>query len=270
MKNFIPVWKKLAQDKENTAVHAFHYCILKAMAAQSEEKVDIAVYFLQKAFTAVTNKNKLNNGWPAYRAVAEASEKRHFRKFLMITDDKSGLSSLSSVCSELYYCLETEEEQTTFNKIAFVVVELLYGELKQYYSYIFVRQDIPMEQTLVQACHAAVIIGWDMHVDDETKVFPDHLNLVVCGVKDEATLEEIYLNTWPIKKCRFHEPDMMNQLTAFGTEPISGNKRRVFKKYKLLKFPIVEYYNVPTTISLHPYEGGFKFNDYNNAGLMRN
>jgi len=36
-----------------------------------------------------------------------------------------------------------------------------------------------------------------------------------------------------IKLVMFKEPDIGNQATAFASEPISGDHRRLFKKFKL-------------------------------------
>jgi hypothetical protein len=33
----------------------------------------------------------------------------------------------------------------------------------------------------------------------------------------------------------FHEPDIGNQATALATEPVYGDDRKYFKKYRLLK-----------------------------------
>jgi len=55
-------------------------------------------------------------------------------------------------------------------------------------------------------------------------------------VKDEIALQRaIYkIENSGILYKEFLEPDIGNQLTAIATEPICGNRRKVFKKFKLM------------------------------------
>jgi hypothetical protein len=41
--------------------------------------------------------------------------------------------------------------------------------------------------------------------------------------------------------CRvFREPDVGNQMTAFSTEPIYGERRSLFRRYQLVKPPRIQ------------------------------
>lgn len=56
-------------------------------------------------------------------------------------------------------------------------------------------------------------------------------------MKNEAKLHKIrqYLVQNNIQHAHFYEPDIGNELTALATEPITGERRRLFRKFQLLK-----------------------------------
>jgi len=58
----------------------------------------------------------------------------------------------------------------------------------------------------------------------------------LCAVRDEERLERAAekLERKGIRLRRWREPDI-DQLTAIATEPISGDARRYFKDFQLLK-----------------------------------
>jgi len=96
------------------------------------------------------------------------------------------------------------------------------------YIYVFVRQDMPKEYQIVQACHACL----------ELEKAPQKTHLVLIGVKDQLELLKVSQNLEmkDIKFEMFFEPDYETGYSALATEPIYGSKRLTFKKYKLLKF----------------------------------
>lgn len=59
----------------------------------------------------------------------------------------------------------------------------------------------------------------------------------MCSVPDEEALRAAagVCNLKGIRRYLFIEPDMDGQATAFATEPISGEKRKVFRKFPLWK-----------------------------------
>lgn len=93
-----------------------------------------------------------------------------------------------------------------------------------------VRKDLSPAQQAVQAAHAALEVGRSLHSD---RVHP---HLVVCGVNSQAQLENALSKVQALGiKCHpFVEPDIGGQLTAFATEPLSGEARRHFRRYNLL------------------------------------
>ena len=101
------------------------------------------------------------------------------------------------------------------------------------WTYIFVRTDLPQEQVLVQACHAAQKAGL---VFPHSAQEPD--SLVIIQVKNKEELEKAYedISNKGIGLIRFEEPDWDYGLTAFASEPIHKEDRSKFRGYKLLKF----------------------------------
>jgi hypothetical protein len=92
--------------------------------------------------------------------------------------------------------------------------------------------DLPIEQILVQSCHAAQESGL---------AFPNPTaepnSLIVIQVKNKDELEKAYakLQDSGIKFVRFHEPDWDYGFTSFASEPVYQHQRPAFKKYRLFK-----------------------------------
>jgi hypothetical protein len=66
-----------------------------------------------------------------------------------------------------------------------------------------------------------------------------HPYLVVCAIPSERQLFQCldHLRRSGIACRTFHEPDRNNELTAIGTEPVCGQRRRLFKRYRCLSQP---------------------------------
>ena len=105
------------------------------------------------------------------------------------------------------------------------------------YVYVFLREDLSFPQKIVQAGHALLEIG---------KIIPPdlpHPSVIVLSIKNENKINsiELMLKENNIQYKVFCEPDLNNQKTALATEPIFGEKRKLFKKYQLLKEHKNEY-----------------------------
>lgn len=98
--------------------------------------------------------------------------------------------------------------------------------------YIFVRTDIPIEYQMVQACHACFEMG--MEIADKPKQVS---HMVLCQIKNEEEIYKLssYLKEHDMAYHMFYEPDYNTGYTAICTEPIYGEQRKLFKKFKLLK-----------------------------------
>jgi hypothetical protein len=97
-----------------------------------------------------------------------------------------------------------------------------------------VRNDLPLPQQIVQTCHAALEVAKSLLPAD----LP-HPHLVVCAVAGERQLFALIdrLRRYGVAYRAFHEPDRGGELTAVGTEPVWGERRRVFKRYRCLIQP---------------------------------
>ncbi len=97
-----------------------------------------------------------------------------------------------------------------------------------------VRSDLSPAQQAVQACHAAIKASRSFL--PETAIL-NPPNLVVCTIADEpslkAFLEEV--NLAGLRACSFQEDDLGGQTTAMATELVSGERRKIFRKLRLLQ-----------------------------------
>jgi hypothetical protein len=98
--------------------------------------------------------------------------------------------------------------------------------------YVLVRRDLPPSQQAVQACHAAIEVARNWISQDL-----EHPSVIVCGIRDEQILEKSLkkLQSQGVQCKTFHEPDRGNELTAIATEPIYGDRRKLFRSYQLLQ-----------------------------------
>lgn len=103
------------------------------------------------------------------------------------------------------------------------------------YAYVLVREDIPLEQQLVQACHAAYEAGLVFEAPPQTS------SLIVCTVPDREALKEAHarLARYGIRTEIFFEPSWDMGYSALATEPITERKKRfVLSKYPLFQSPL--------------------------------
>lgn len=93
------------------------------------------------------------------------------------------------------------------------------------------RSDLSAPQQVVQACHAAIEVAKSFLPTGSL-----HPHIVVCAVADERQLFQCIdrFRRLEIAYRAFYEPDRGNELTAIGTEPVSGERRQVFKRYRCL------------------------------------
>ena len=127
-------------------------------------------------------------------------------------------------------------ESTSF-KIKWKKLQKLGNRLCKYifehsYMYIIVRDDLSPAQKAVQAGHASIEAARAFISKDD-----EHPSLILCTAKSEEQLQRAAdnLEANGIQLKRFYEPDIGNQMTAFATKPLSGDERKLFKKFQLLK-----------------------------------
>lgn len=213
--NWKTIWKQLSKDKKATAQHHYQYCILKALKAKSNNKLEIAQALLRRAFTPVTSETKLANGRTAWDSINRARPHSNTIFGIPITE------FLSEEEQPLYWELvnHSKEDDIRSNEPDYLII--------------FVRQDISKEQQAVQAAHATFVAGTTFEHKS-----PEQVNFVLIGVEDETKLLslECSLEERGIKYVIFREPDLASSITAIATEPLKEHQKRFLKRYKTLEF----------------------------------
>lgn len=89
-------------------------------------------------------------------------------------------------------------------------------------TYVLVREDLALEQQLVQACHAALEAGFAFDAPARTS------SLIVCTVPDRNALQAAQqrLARYGIRTQMFFEPDWEMGHSALATEPLTQRKQR--------------------------------------------
>ena len=98
------------------------------------------------------------------------------------------------------------------------------------YTYCFIRKDLPHHYQIIQAAHATQEITKECEHPDKTCHF------ILFEAKDESDLTNIKmkLDVEGIVSHMFFEPDV-NEYTSICCEPISGDHRKTFKRFKMFK-----------------------------------
>lgn len=98
------------------------------------------------------------------------------------------------------------------------------------YVYVVVRTDLSLPQQLVQAAHAAHEAGLLAEPSAEPS------SLIALQVPNKSSLEKALSKLNEHVRCvPFYEPDNNEGLTAFASEPIPPEQRKIFSKYQLWK-----------------------------------
>jgi|JI102314A2RNA_FD_contig_31_5877840_length_987_multi_2_in_0_out_0_1 hypothetical protein len=98
------------------------------------------------------------------------------------------------------------------------------------YIYLFIREDLGPAQQIIQTAHAVDDLYRTIKPGDRTN------HMVLFSIRSEQDLEEtsMYLKDNDIHHEMFYEPDVLAH-TAIATEPIRGEKRNLFRKFKMKK-----------------------------------
>jgi hypothetical protein len=97
--------------------------------------------------------------------------------------------------------------------------------------YVFLRKDLGHTQRIVQAAHVCMEVGRRFPLPDE------RYRIIILGIRSEAKLSDVSkeLCEHDIQHLEFQEPDMDMQRTAIATEPLDGEKAKLFARYRLLE-----------------------------------
>jgi hypothetical protein len=101
------------------------------------------------------------------------------------------------------------------------------------YVYIIARSDLPISYRACQATHAAWEAGRQAFVSSDHI----HPHFALCEIANEAKLRKFSekLTAAGIRHALWYESDLNDQLTSIATEPLSGERRRLFKNLQLFK-----------------------------------
>ncbi len=215
MKNFKAIWKTLAKEKQIRVQDTVAYAILRAMASKSENKREIARYFVAKSFT---RNNKLEN---PYQSAITA----HFK---VLADLKWNDKILQTDAKNIF---ESDEELELFKEL---IESLKPFDFDRVYTYVFVRQDLTPEYQLVQAAHATMVLGKNLAEHHN----PNETYFTVIGVENLRALEDVmdHVDSHGFEYEKFIEPDIGHEATAIAVHPIHWMARRPLKDYNLLTF----------------------------------
>jgi hypothetical protein len=105
------------------------------------------------------------------------------------------------------------------------------------YVYVLIREDISLEQKLVQASHAALEAGFRFEQPEQTA------SLIMLSVPDREALEAAArrLTRYGIEHHMFFEPDFMMGHSALATRPIHLPKER----HRMRKYPLFRAREAP-------------------------
>ena len=108
-------------------------------------------------------------------------------------------------------------------------VRIMYDETPDVFTYVFVRQDMPIANQIVQVGHACFEAGKKFDSPKES------CTLILFYVGNEesllASVERAHLAG--VEMHIFYESDYPKGYTAACSQPITGNARRAFEKCKL-------------------------------------
>lgn len=237
-KPYTNAWKRIA--KESTLFDVVIHAALKAYFMKQSNLVSREEVFrgqISKAFTPITNDNKIMNGAWEFQTLDTTFKWIHSN----VTLGKKNFSFFNmkqdNVIEEIFggnpdnfklflnFLKEMLDIKTRNQYMRF---------LKKYYCYIFVKQQgyEPITQA-VQAAHVAMVIGQNMDksIDSEEVVYQ------ICKVSDTAEQDEIDMrlieNGFEVEY--FYEADC-EDVIAFGIHPVPSYKREKLLQYPLLTF----------------------------------
>ena len=228
MKDYKSYYRELARNNKNTLSHNIVLAAFKAVNARSNSnKLDIFLALLARAFTPVTNPNKLaNNRNQPYQKVAALL----YGSYWFYSDGSRAETLLSIVKSEISDDAEVVKSYQELFKTAFEKISGVARLPETQYSYVFVDPNLSASQRIVQTNHATIELGYELA---KQNISVKELHLVLCTLNSSDDLE-LVLEAHKIANIKFQEPDLGNQITAIATWPIARSQKGVLKKFPIL------------------------------------
>jgi hypothetical protein len=214
MKDYKQSWKIIAEANNISAHHVVERAILKAMSAKTNaDRVKIAYSILMRAFSPITNPNKLSNGR---------------RPFDTLEREVAAVKSLGTrygALNDPKFFDGDAENEAIYMAIVTELAELVKNPKAREYAYFIVDADLSPEQKVVQTAHVAQKFG-----AANPTLNADSTHYVVLEASDFETAVSRFPNA-----TKFED---FGQVTAIVAGPIAWNdaRRSNFASYKLLKF----------------------------------
>lgn len=243
---FINIWKQRANSGQLTSTDFVMRAIFIAASAKATNKTEIAQLLLQRYFTPITNKTKIENGAETLLPIKNIMCRhwyldRQAKRNIVYGDvDTSNwknpeisLKILGQSASEFM----TEEEFQTFKEVwDSVDVTMIH---RQYIHYFTVKKvgniNLTPEQMAVQSAHVTLKLGTTLprNINPNTVYFQWH------GVEDGSELRKILTKlskTGHENYVMFRESDYRNSLTSVAFAPVLWNQQNGLGEYELMKF----------------------------------
>lgn len=238
MKNYKKVWKNYVKSNSATVKEHVIYWALKAFLANESNEItkeDIFFSICRRAFTPITNKNKLANGCTPSMVIKNSLQ---VISWILMSEPNQKKIIFFNLYREDIINQIFDGKEKAFEDFKLFVESLKSSfkaekVIKRYYSYIFVDQNgvEPIHQA-VQAAHCAMKIGQKMNnVFDANNIYYQLCKAPVTNISEHIHL----LNANGFTVETFFEPDI-NRTVAYGIHPVESNKRKFLKDYELLSF----------------------------------
>lgn len=232
MKNITEIWKQIANSKTITPEYVLGYCLLRALRAKHENKVEIARYFIGRAFSPTKRQYaSFSTNHPAHHFHSVEVALRNIKDRYV----RYGVQYTTLLGEKATDIFETAEEIDQFAELINNIGDFEYD---RHYTYVFVRQDIPPVHQLVQAAHVTMCVGQKMGNRHDAH----NTYFAVIGVLDKHELRAVHnlLVEQNFAFEEFVEPDIGHEVTAIATHPIHFTKRRPLQGFPLLVFDRTE------------------------------
>lgn len=213
------LWESLANSKKASSQDMAAYTITKAIFSKSNEKLEVAKALLLRAFTPITNKNKLRNGDHPFQGLIGAINLAYW-SVLHEKLDEAHKATFKELVKQL--CKEKWEDST--------------------YCYILTRTDIPAIHQLVQTAHATMLAGQRYPSFDAKNL---HFCILKGGNETELRATGNKLTSAGVDFATFWEPDAKvlwgglnrKEITSLACKPMRksfAQRKKLFDGSELL------------------------------------
>lgn len=133
--------------------------------------------------------------------------------------------------AELFGGIESDSFKIKFKRLEKLGNKFCNNLFNHGYVYCVVRKDLSPAQKAVQSSHACMESARTFLKPED-----EHPSVIIVEVKSEDKLKMIIEELkGKVEYKAFKESDMDNQYTALATEPIYGEKRKLFSRFQLIK-----------------------------------